>query len=183
MAMTRELLIGVAAAVALSTPAFAQSAAGAPATTTAIPPAPSTTTGVVGITPPGVAGGVTPYRPAGATTNASGAATGSPLSTPLGPTPAPSGSYIANSINETLQAGAIPGSDSTTVGAASVGTGLRMPNPSTGTYNGAAGPTYGGAGATPYTGPGSVSVPAGAAPYTGPASLPSPVPAGGASGR
>jgi hypothetical protein len=179
MTMTRELLIGVAAAVALWTPAFAQSAAPAPDSAPPIPPAPATTTGVVGITPPGVAGGVQPYRPAGAPTTSAAAGVAAPLSTPLGPTPAPSGSYIDNSINATLQAGQVSGSDSATVGAASVGTGLRMPNPATGTYNGAAAPTYGGPGATPYAGPGSVSVPTGAAPYTGPASLPAPAPTSG----
>jgi hypothetical protein len=177
--MTRELLIGAAAVLAVSAPAFAQPAAPAPDTASPIPPAPATTSGVVGITPPGVAGGVQPYRPASAPTISTTGGSAAPLSTPLGPTPAPSGSYIDNSIHTTLQAGQIPGSDSATVGAASTGTGLRMPNPSTGTYNGAAGPTYGGPGATPYAGPGSVSVPAGAAPYTGPASLPAPAPSAG----
>jgi hypothetical protein len=180
----KDKLLIVAAALALSSPAFAQNAGGAttsapvgttPGTAPGAPPAaaPATTTGVVGITPPGVAGGVTPYRPAGApapgtttggislTPPASGAVGGAALGS--------STSFIASSINTTLQAGQIPGSDSATVGTASAGTGLRMPNPSTGAYNGAAGPTYGGPGATPYAGPGSLGLPQGAAPYTGPA--------------
>jgi hypothetical protein len=198
--MKTQLLTGVAAALALSAPAFAQSAGdatpGAPAASTPaapVPAAPSTTTGVVGITPPGVAGGVQPYQPAGAPSanGLLGNGAPAPLSTPLGPTPPPSGSFVTNSINSTLQAGQIPGSDSATVGAASTGTGLRMPNPATGIYNGAAGPTYGLPGATPYTGPagsasgatGAAAIPPGATPYTGPASPPGAAPASGASGR
>jgi hypothetical protein len=133
--MTRELLIGVAAAVVVTSPAFAQS-----------PAAPATNTG-------------------------------------QGAAPAPSGSFVTDSINATLEAGKITNPDSAIVGAASTGTGLRAPRSSIGTYNGATGPAYGAPGSTPYTGPGNaVSIPPGATPYTGPASLPKPVPAGAAPG-
>jgi hypothetical protein len=70
-------------------------------------------TGVVGITPPGVAGGVTPYRPAGALASNAPAA----VATLVVPTPPSiaslpgagpsSGSGVAAAISATLQAGEI----------------------------------------------------------------------------
>ena len=97
----------------------------------------------------------------------------------------PADPSITAQINATLQAahitptGQSAGSDATTVGGASVERGLRMPNPSTGTYGGLSGPSYGAPGATPYTGAagstsgstGRVYAP-GSVPYTGPAAAP-----------
>jgi hypothetical protein len=100
---------------------------------------------------------------------------------------------VSAQINATLEAGRIApsgqipplGSDAATVGAAATGQGLRMPNPSTGTYNGLPARTYGAPGATPYTGP--ASLPSGSAgrayppattPYTGPGALPGPTASG-----
>jgi len=121
----------------------------------------------VGATPPGVAGGVQPYRPAGAPGGDSGAA---------GRAGGSADSSVAGGIDATLQAGQTTGGDGTSVGPASTMAGARTPNPATGGYNGPANPSYGAPGATPYTGAtGAAPVPPGAAPYTGPA--------GGAPGR
>ena len=142
--MKEQLLIGAAAALMLAPAAFAQSVGAAPPAGGAPAPAaaPSTlpTTGTSGVTAPGVAGGVTPYRPAGAPASNTGAGgLGGAASVLPGPT---SGSSLTGSINTTLQAGQIAGSDNATVGSASATPGLRTPNPATGAYNGQAGPSY-----------------------------------------
>ena len=106
-----------------------------------------------------------------------GPATGG--TTAAGGAAGPTDPSITAQINATLQAAHINpngqsiGSDATTVGGASTERGLRMPNPSTGTYGGLSSPTYGAPGATPYTGPSSRIATPGTTPYTGPATVPS----------
>jgi len=100
------------AATSIGTPTFGTaSSAGATAATacmgTGTSPGP-TLTGVMGITQPGVAGGVTPYRPAGAPPVVTGLEEG--LTAPPPPSfvslPGPSsGPGLAGAINSTLQAG------------------------------------------------------------------------------